>query len=215
MARVTTPSSSGRALSRLARRTLVQWPELASSYPRARVCRPLLLEQIEDAGPTARRGTLVVVGTHASPFDRLLAMADRAIATGVLPKPALLQTGAAPFRSTNATVRDYLTPSEMDEAMASAKYIVCHGGVGLISGALRHGSRPIVSARLRRHGEHFDDHQLQLIGKLAPLDLLVEAQDEITPDVVRAADAPLAGRRWPAYPSLGEALADEIAQMRR
>jgi UDP-N-acetylglucosamine transferase subunit ALG13 len=99
----------------------------------------------------------------------------------------------------------------MERAMSASRYIVCHAGVGLITTALRLGRRPIVIARRQSGGEHFDDHQLQIVEKLGGLGLLVSATDSLTEDHLRAADAPMENASWGVYPRLADVLAEELA----
>jgi UDP-N-acetylglucosamine transferase subunit ALG13 len=56
--------------------------------------------------------------------------------------------------------------AELEDLIRSARIAVVHGGSGCVFGALRQGVRPVVVPRLARHGEHVDDHQLQLSGRL-------------------------------------------------
>ena len=51
--------------------------------------------------------------------------------------------------------------------MYKASVVICHGGCGSISLALRAGKVPIVVPRQKRYGEHVNDHQLQLTQALA------------------------------------------------
>jgi UDP-N-acetylglucosamine transferase subunit ALG13 len=56
--------------------------------------------------------------------------------------------------------------AELVERMRAADVVVCHGGGGAIRDALKLGHRPIVVPRLARHGEHVNDHQLELVEAL-------------------------------------------------
>jgi UDP-N-acetylglucosamine transferase subunit ALG13 len=211
MARVTGPSSSGRLSSRLAEATLVQWPEMAQVYPRARVCRPLLLEDIGAATPPpGASGTLIVVGTHTDPFDRLLMLCAEAIAQGVLPEPIIAQVGPSRVALPGADVHGFLAPDRMAEAITHAEVIVSHGGAGSISAGLRTGHRPIVLGRMALHGEHFDDHQQQLMRKLAAADLVVALEDRLTSEHVSDALRPLPSPEQSDLPSLVDALREEL-----
>lgn len=53
------------------------------------------------------------------------------------------------------------------DAMAEAEAVVTHAGVGSILCARDAGHVPIVVPRLHRLGEHVDDHQLDLVSRLA------------------------------------------------
>jgi UDP-N-acetylglucosamine--N-acetylmuramyl-(pentapeptide) pyrophosphoryl-undecaprenol N-acetylglucosamine transferase len=211
MARVSSPSASGRVLARLASRVLVQWPELAAAYPRATVCRPALLRAVPDGEAAAGEGVFVGVGTHSQPFDRLLEMVDRAAGHGVLPAPVVVQGGPSTYRARHVDVRPWLEPDEVSAAIARARYVVCHGGSGLVSGALRAGRRPMVLARLAQHGEHYDDHQAQIVSKLADLGLAVPLRDEIRERDLAAARAPLPpASAWALRPDVEDALRAEL-----
>lgn len=195
MARVSSGSATGRLLSRLAVGTVVQWPELRSQYPAARVCRPLLLDGIgtnaDTAGPGG--GTFVTTGSHDQPFTRLLDAVEDAAARGRLPTPVLVQAGAGADRAAADDVRRiaYLSPGEFAEAVAQAELVVTHGGAGAIATVLRSGKRPVVMARRAADGEHVDDHQRELVDKLADLDLVVAVERAIEADAVGAARRPV------------------------
>jgi UDP-N-acetylglucosamine--N-acetylmuramyl-(pentapeptide) pyrophosphoryl-undecaprenol N-acetylglucosamine transferase len=209
MARIAGASMSGRVVSRLAAAVLVQWPEMARSYPGAIVCRPVLLERIGTlaSGPEGE-GTFVAVGTERQPYDRLLRIVDEAAAAGVLPGPVLVQTGHSSHRGRHVRSEPWLPPGELETAIAAARHVVCHAGSGIVSAALRAGKRPLVLPRRAIHGEMVDDHQLQLTAKLAQLRLIVPLDGTITSDHLAAADdlARCAATEWPGVP-LRQALA--------
>lgn len=211
MARVTGPSASGRILSRLASRTLVQWPDVLDAYPRSSLCRPALLESIPSEGTAPGEGTLVAVGTHSEPFDRMLRMVDDAVGAGVLPKPIVAQGGVSTMQPEHYSLQKWMTPDEMSAAVRDARYVVCHAGSGLVSAALRAGKRPMVLPRLAMHGEHFDDHQMQITERLAELGLVIHLKEAITEAELEAADRPLTGEGPAAeLPSVEEALRREL-----
>jgi UDP-N-acetylglucosamine transferase subunit ALG13 len=191
MARVSSPSMTARLLSRIAARVVVQWPELASALPRAEVCRPTLLENVADGEHPAGAGTFVAVGTHAQPYNRLLQIVQRAIDEGLLPGPVHAQVGPAEWDTSGAQATPYMGPAELEAAVGEATVVVCHGGAGIISSALAAGRRPIVVARRAELGEHIDDHQQQLTGKLAEWGLVVAVDERITAEDVRTAQSPL------------------------
>jgi UDP-N-acetylglucosamine transferase subunit ALG13 len=213
MARVTGPSASGRVTARMAAATLVQWPEMASVYPRALVCRPLLLEDVGAPLAPDVQGTLLIVGTHTAPFDRLVALCREAVRAGVLPGPVLAQVGPSQLPFPEAEVHEFLPPAQMSAAIAGAKVIVSHGGAGSLSAALRTGHRPIVLGRARAHGEHFDDHQQQLMAKLAASDLVVALHDRLDAGHVADARRPLPTAESTRLPSLVGALGDELRRL--
>lgn len=213
MARVLDASLTGRILAPLARVVLVQWPEMARVYRRARVCRPALLERRGgDARAAAGRGTFVSVGTRPEPFDRLLAMADRAVTSGALPEPVVAQSGASSYRPVSFSATPWLAPEEVSRAVGAARCVVCHGGAAMVAAAIGAGRRPLVLPRLRARGEHRTEHQAQLVDRLAARGAVVALREEIGEREVRLAaepwTAPFVGR---GVPSVEEALMRETA----
>ena len=56
---------------------------------------------------------------------------------------------------------------EFEQYMEMADVVICHGGCGSIIPALRRGKVPVVVPRLKKYGEHVNDHQMQLTQILA------------------------------------------------
>ncbi|MDX6649420.1 MAG: UDP-N-acetylglucosamine--N-acetylmuramyl-(pentapeptide) pyrophosphoryl-undecaprenol [Solirubrobacteraceae bacterium] len=206
MARVHGGSLSGRILYRFAHHFLVQWPELLAAYPRAEVCRPALLEALGTAN--GGTGTFIATGTHGQPFDRLLRLADEAAQAGLLPEPIVAQGGPATYRPRAFDVVPSLQPEEVRRAIGSSAVVVSHGGSGLVSLALRCGRRPLVLPRLREHGEHLDDHQVETTAKLADLGLVVALDRTPLADAVRLGLRPPAGAVAP-----GPRLVDRLREL--
>jgi UDP-N-acetylglucosamine--N-acetylmuramyl-(pentapeptide) pyrophosphoryl-undecaprenol N-acetylglucosamine transferase len=191
MARIDSASASGRVLSRLATRVLVQWPEMARVYPGATVCRPLLLEGVVGGESSGGRGTFAGVGTHNAPFDRLIRAVEAASAGRLIPQPVLIQTGVSMHRPVDVSFQPFLEPDELEAAVAEHACIICHCGSGILASALRSGTRPIVMPRRGDNGEHVDDHQVRVAEALERMDLAVVVEDQITSEHVRAASRQL------------------------
>lgn len=212
-ARVGDASMSGRVIGRLASAVLVQWAETAARYRGAVLCRPALWEQI-DRGEAGGEGTFVAVGTRREPFDRLLEIVDDAVAAGLLPGPVIAQSGHSHYAPRTYETTPWLTPEQVEDAARRARYVVCHSGSGIIGAALRNGRRPLVLPRLRARGEHVDDHQLQIAGKLQEMGLAVALGGPIAPADVRAAAAPLPDAARNGAPSVTDALRAEVTRER-
>jgi UDP-N-acetylglucosamine--N-acetylmuramyl-(pentapeptide) pyrophosphoryl-undecaprenol N-acetylglucosamine transferase len=212
MARVDSPSMTARLLSRVASRVVVQWPELAPALPRAVVCRPTLLENVDDGDRPPGAGTFIAVGTHEQPYDRLLDIARGAIEEGKLPRPVRAQVGPADWSLPDAAVTRYMGPEELESNMRAANVVICHGGAGIISAALAAGRTPIVVPRRAALGEHVDDHQYQLTRKLADWGLVAVAEEQITAADIEAAQRPVeVPGEIRERPSAAELMRDELA----
>jgi UDP-N-acetylglucosamine transferase subunit ALG13 len=103
----------------------------------------------------------VTVGTHHQPFERLM----RGLAA--LPGEELVvQHGPAVPPPGARFAAPYLSFPEMLRYFDEADRVVTHAGVGSILCATNAGHLPVVVPRLKRHDEHVDDHQVQLIREL-------------------------------------------------
>jgi len=103
----------------------------------------------------------VTVGTHQQPFERLI----RALAS-VDGDALVVQYGYAKRPPGVARAVAFMTYPEMLRHFREADAVVTHAGVGSILGATDAGHVPIVVPRLKRHGEHVDDHQVQFVRAL-------------------------------------------------
>lgn len=125
----------------------------------------------------------VTLGTHQQPFGRLID-ALSALPSGEL----VVQHGHSPGPRSARVAIPFLPFSEVLEHIDAAETVITHAGVGSILCATRAGHTPIVVPRLKRHGEHVDDHQLELTAALAERDMVIAAQDlgELAETVRRA-----------------------------
>lgn len=102
------------------------------------------------------------VGTHRDPMSRLI----RALES--LPFDELVvQHGFSPQPQRARRAVAFMPFDEMVACFEAANVVITHGGVGSVLSAVRAGHTPIVVPRLRRLGEHVDDHQVELTRALA------------------------------------------------
>jgi UDP-N-acetylglucosamine transferase subunit ALG13 len=143
----------------------------------------------------------ITTGTTTAPFGRLVGAA----ASLARVEEVVVQYGGS-ARPAMPRAFAYASDAAVRRLLAEARVVVCHGGVGSISGALREGKRPIVVPRRRVFREHVDDHQLALCRRLARLDLVELVEDvEDLPRVVRLHRSTVAVRCG-ASPELIESL---------
>lgn len=134
----------------------------------------------------------VTLGTHGAPFTRLIRALDAlpadelVVQYGHSPEPVGVQRAVA-----------FMPFSEVLELIDRAAAVITHAGVGSILCATRAGHTPIVAARRADHGEHVDDHQLELAAALGERGMVVPAWElDGLAEAVRA----LPPRRPPAAP---------------
>lgn len=107
---------------------------------------------------------LVVLGTHELPFTRLLEEVERLKRKGIITDEVVVQAGHTKFESDLLTIKPFVNYEVMDQLMEEARLIITHAGTGSVISALKKGKKVIAAARLKKYGEHNDDHQLQLLS---------------------------------------------------
>lgn len=106
---------------------------------------------------------VVVVGTKG-PFPRLVdAVVAWAAAREGVTVWAQFAGGTLPVGAEGVVFAPH---AEVLAAMNGADVVVCHAGSGTIRDALKLGHVPVVVPRLAKHGEHVNDHQLELVEAL-------------------------------------------------
>ena len=105
------------------------------------------------------------LGTHEQPFDRAID-AVLSVAGG---EEVVVQHGHTPARAALPACRwlEFTPYERVVELMRDADVVACHAGVGTIITAMSLGRKPVVLPRLACHGEHVDDHQLQITRHFA------------------------------------------------
>jgi len=107
---------------------------------------------------------LVTVGTHDKQFDRLVKAADEL--AGLIDEQVIIQIGKSNFEPKHATYYDFVTMEEMDELMKQARVVVAQAGAGTIISVFHKNKPLILVPRLKKFGEHFNDHQIELANIL-------------------------------------------------
>ena len=127
----------------------------------------------DPASPQAdiEQRVFVTVGSNKFPFDRLVKRLE-----AVIPQDwdvVWQLSGEGAHQPSRGRVTGILPLEEVHELIRTSAVVVCHAGVGSALTAIQLGRTPIVCARSSEHGEHVDDHQLDLTGYLAPLSTVV------------------------------------------
>ncbi|MBN2056731.1 multidrug MFS transporter [bacterium] len=129
----------------------------------------------------------VTVGTHEASFERLLKTVDILRERRDIKDPVFIQTGHTAYTPVHCGYRMFLPFSVMNSLFQRARVVVTHGG-DCVMLVLKHGKVPIVVPRLKRYGEHLDDHQLEFTRHMSELGLVMPC--------IEMEDLPDALRRW-------------------
>lgn len=106
---------------------------------------------------------LVTLGTHELPFTRLLESVEELKKDFNVTENIVVQSGNTHFKSDVMEVIPFVSYEEMEVLYERASLIICHGGTGSIITGLKKGKKVVAAARLKKYGEHNDDHQKEII----------------------------------------------------
>ena len=81
------------------------------------------------------------------------------------------QTGWTDTSGLGIDAHVLMASEDLSAAMRSADLVIAHAGAGSAISAMRAGHRPVLVPRQARHGEHVDDHQVQIAAELGRLGL--------------------------------------------
>ena len=121
----------------------------------------------------------VILGTQDKKFPRLLEAIQKKIDEGKINKKEeiIVQAGSTKFESKDMKIMDYIPVKEFEELIDKADLIICHAGVGTILTALKKGKKIIACARLKKYGEHVNDHQLQILDNFTTEGYILALKD--------------------------------------
>lgn len=103
------------------------------------------------------------LGTIFFPFERSVNWLQELLDKEIITEPVLLQHGATSATKLNhplLTSVVSLTRNEMHEAVKQSSLVISHAGQGSTRMLAEMKARFVLLPRLKRYGEHVDDHQL-------------------------------------------------------
>ena len=107
---------------------------------------------------------LVTLGTQDKKFTRLLDSIQKLIDKKIIKEKVVVQAGCScDYKSDDMEIFDLIPMDEFDKLISECDILITHGGVGSIITGLKNNKKVIAAARLKKYGEHTNDHQLQII----------------------------------------------------
>jgi UDP-N-acetylglucosamine--N-acetylmuramyl-(pentapeptide) pyrophosphoryl-undecaprenol N-acetylglucosamine transferase len=129
-------------------------------------------------GPAPADALKVVVMLGSLQGFQFRRLVDRLV--DVLPPSAQVtwQTGATDVGDLSIAALAFMPESELRGRVEAADVVVSHAGIGSALMAFDSGRLPVLVPRLRRHGEHVDDHQEEVADELARRGLAISTSAE-------------------------------------
>ena len=115
----------------------------------------------------------ITLGSQKFQFNRLLKAVDKIGAD----EDIFAQIGYSDYKPQHYKYKEFLDRDEFENMMSKADIVITHGGTGAIIEAVKKGKKVIAVPRLKKYGEHVDDHQIQLIGQFRNLELIYACED--------------------------------------
>ena len=106
---------------------------------------------------------LVLLGTQNNSFHRLLEEVQKNIDNKNIKEEVVVQKGYTKFESENMTLYTQLPLDKLQQLIEKADLVITHGGVGSIISSIQKGKKVIAIPRLKKYGEHVNDHQNDII----------------------------------------------------
>ena len=122
---------------------------------------------------------LVTLGTQDKKFIRILKMVEECIDLKLINEPVIAQVGYTEYESSKMKIVPFLKPEELTKYIKESSYIIMHGGVGSIFNALNYHKKIIAVARLKKYGEHVNDHQLEIINEFSKEGFLIDGTNDL------------------------------------
>ena len=97
-------------------------------------------------------------------FERLVCQMD--LIAGELEEHVMMQIGSTDYEPRNCDYSRFMPRDDMKKLYAGARVVVCHAGIGSILTAVKHKKPLILVPRIKRYGEHIDDHQLEIAREM-------------------------------------------------
>jgi UDP-N-acetylglucosamine transferase subunit ALG13 len=148
------------------------------------------------------------LGTIFFPFDRAVNWLQILLEKEIIVEPVLLQHGATATAKLNhplLTSVPSLSRNEIYSAVKQSSLVISHAGQGSTRMLAEMGACFVLLPRLRRYGEHVDDHQLLFARAVEKFDIRYCTELDQLIKYVKERPSPFRGELFKA-PSLTEYL---------
>lgn len=82
------------------------------------------------------------------------------------------QIGYSDYKPKNYRFKEFLNRDEFENMMDRSDKIITHGGTGAIISAIKRGKKVIAVPRLKKFGEHVDNHQFEIVSQFKKMGLI-------------------------------------------
>lgn len=119
----------------------------------------------------------ITLGSQKFQFDRLLIEMDNLVGRGKIEETVFAQIGHSHYKPKNFQFKEFLNRDEFEKTVNNCDKVITHGGTGTIVEAIKQEKKVIAVPRLKKYGEHVDDHQLQIIREFENMNFIKSVMD--------------------------------------
>lgn len=105
---------------------------------------------------------LVLLGTQNNDFHRLLEEIEKNIKKGNIKEQVIVQAGFTRYKSNYMRMFNLIPREDLEKLVKKANLIISHAGLGSIEMCLENEKKVIAVPRLKKYGEHVNNHQKDL-----------------------------------------------------
>ncbi len=117
----------------------------------------------------------VTVGMEKYPFDRLIRAVDDIAGKGLIKEKLVFQIGSSTYIPKHGEWKRIISFDEMKHNLENCRIVIGHAGAATILLSRLFGKTPVVMPRLQSNGEHLDNHQVDLVQRVAKENWIVQA----------------------------------------
>ena len=120
----------------------------------------------------------ITLGTQAKDFSRLMKMVEDLVREYGI-KDVIAQTGHTQYIPQNVKCIPFVLVDQYEEYVSNAGVIIAHAGTGALFSSIKKGKKVIAVARLAKYGEMVNDHQTEIVRKLAGEGYILDGTNSI------------------------------------
>ena len=120
---------------------------------------------------------IITLGSQKFQFNRLLKAVDDLVESKIINEEIFAQIGYSDYIPKHYLYKKFLDRNEYMKKINKCDLVITHGGTGAIIGAIKNGKKVIAIPRLKKFGEHVDDHQVQIVNQFNDMNLICGIMD--------------------------------------
>ena len=104
----------------------------------------------------------VPLGTQKFPFNRLIAALNRLVEKGLYKPEEIVMQSSVYEVEPKFTHYELIPAAQFDELIDKAQLVITHSGVNSIISCMKRKKPLIIVPRMKKYGEHVDNHQEEI-----------------------------------------------------